>query len=60
MTVNQVLEHYGGVAETARALGITYQAVQQWVDKNAVPVGRQWEIQAKSQGALTADQPQSA
>lgn len=55
MTVQEVLEHFGGVAETARALAITYQAVQQWVDKGSVPMGRQWQIQAITHGKLSAD-----
>lgn len=61
MTVDQVIEHYGGIAEVARKLSISYQAVQQWVDKGAVPEGRQWQIQALSGGSLVVDaEPQSA
>lgn len=60
MTVTEVLEHFGGVAETSRALKITYQAVDQWVEKNAVPEGRQWQIQALTDGKLQVDEPLSA
>lgn len=54
MTVDQVLAHYGGVANTARVLSISYQAVREWVEKGQVPDGRQWQIQALTNGELTA------
>jgi len=55
MTVNQVLDHFGGINKTAKALGISYQAVRQWVDKGEVPEGREWQIQALTKGKLKAD-----
>jgi hypothetical protein len=54
MTLDQVLDHYGGITRTADALAISYQAVHQWADKGEVPAGRQWEIQAQTKGKLTA------
>ena len=51
MTVEQVIQHFGGVSQTARALGISYQAVAQWT---SVPEGRQWQIQALTNGQLKA------
>mgnify|MGYP000946324714 CR=1 FL=1 len=56
MKISEVIEYYGGVADTARALNISYQAVQQWVEKGEVPEGRQWQLQAITDGALTVDQ----
>lgn len=60
MKIKQVIEHFGGVSETAKALSITYQAVQQWVDKGDVPEGRRWQIQAMSNGALKAEEEVAA
>lgn len=59
MTVQEVLDYYGGVAPTARALGINYVSVREWREKGKVPMGRQWEIQAKTAGALTAEREES-
>ena len=55
MTIDQVIEYYGGISKTAEALGISYQAVSQWADKNKVPTGRQFQIQIETKGKLTAD-----
>jgi DNA-binding transcriptional regulator YdaS (Cro superfamily) len=55
MTITEVLDHYGGVAPLAKALGISYQAVNQWVEKGQVPEGRQWQIQSMTDGALTVE-----
>lgn len=60
MTVDQVIAHFGGVSETASAVGVTYQAVDQWVSKGEVPVGRQWQIQVLTEGALTVDKTVAA
>lgn len=54
MTIDQVLKHFGGISEVAAAVGISYQAVYQWVENGAVPKGRQWEIQALTSGELQA------
>lgn len=60
MTIQQVLDHFGGIAATSKALDISYQAVRQWVDKGEVPEGRQWQIQALTSGALSVQQKLSA
>lgn len=60
MTTQDVLDHFDGIAKTAKALDISYQAVRQWVDKGEVPEGRQWQIQAISRGKLKADQRKTA
>lgn len=54
MTIKQVIKHYGSIAETAAALGVTYQAVQQWVTNGKVPEGRQWQIETLTKGKLKA------
>lgn len=55
MTVDQVIKHYGSIADTAAALGVTYQAVQQWVANNRVPEGRQWQVETLTKGRLKAE-----
>lgn len=60
MTVEQVLERFGGIAGTARALKISYQAVQQWADKGVVPEGRQWQIHALTNGELPVEENTAA
>lgn len=54
MTPQQVFDHFGGKAETARQLEISYQAVDKWEAKNEVPRGRQFEIQHITDGKLQA------
>jgi ribosomal protein S16 len=55
MKIEEVIEYYGGIAPTARALNIKYQAVQQWVNKGAVPESRQWQLQVITEGKLKVD-----
>lgn len=60
MTITEVLDHFDGITNTAKALGISYQAVKQWTEKGAVPEGRQFQIQLLTDGALTADARKTA
>jgi hypothetical protein len=60
MTIDQVIDHFGSVSATAKAVRVKYQAVAQWVSKGSVPEGRQWQIQALTDGALTADKETDA
>lgn len=53
MKATEVIEYFGGIPPVAKALGITYQAVWGWVEKDAVPEGRQWQLQGMTGGALT-------
>jgi ABC-type uncharacterized transport system ATPase subunit len=55
MNVEQVLNYFGDRDKTAKALSISVQAIQQWVSKDSVPEGRQWQIQALSKGKLLVD-----
>lgn len=55
MTVQEVLDYFDGIPAASKALGISYQAVQQWVDKDEVPEGRQWQLQAMTNGKLKAE-----
>ena len=54
MTIDQVITHFGGISEISKALGISYQAVQQWVDKGEIPEGRRWQIQVLTEGKMSA------
>lgn len=54
MTISDVVQYFGGVSDVAKALGISYQAVAQWVANDKVPEGRQWQIQAITRGKLKA------
>ncbi|MDX1538851.1 Cro/CI family transcriptional regulator [Arsukibacterium sp.] len=49
-----VIAHFGGVTETAKALGIKSQAVSQWPED--VPELRVYQIEKITAGALKADQ----
>lgn len=60
MNIKAVIDHFGGIANTARALGITYQAVQQWVKAGQIPKGRQWEIQGITKGQLSVCEDSAA
>ncbi len=54
MNITDVIHHFGGKTKTARELGISYQAVQQWVEANKIPITRQYQIQVVTNGALKA------
>jgi len=55
MTINDVIDYYGGIAPAAKVLGISYQAVNQWVEKGHVPEGRQWQLQSITDGDLKVE-----
>jgi DNA-binding transcriptional regulator YdaS (Cro superfamily) len=53
MYTQAVLDHFGSATATAKALGITKSAVSQW--PKLVPLGRAYQIQAVTAGALSVD-----
>jgi len=53
MLKQQVLEFFGSGAEVARQLNIDRAAVSQW--PSVVPMGRAYQIQALTGGALVVD-----
>lgn len=55
MQVNEVINYFGSTRDTAKALGVTFQAIHRWRKQNKVPAGRQWQIQAISAGRLSVD-----
>lgn len=48
----EVINHFGGVVETARHLGLSQPSVTNWDDP--LPVLRQLQIEAVTRGALRA------
>ncbi len=55
MSIDQLLEEYGTISNVADKLSVSYQAVQQWVDSDQIPEGRQWQIQVLTEGRLVCD-----
>jgi len=55
MKKSDVVRYFGGVQQTADALGIRYQSVREWPEEG-VPEGRQYQIQILTDGQLKADQ----
>lgn len=53
MNKGDVLSYFGGVAATAKALGISHVAVSKWGD--TIPQGRAYQIEVLTGGALKAD-----
>ena len=52
MTKDQAIAHFGTQAALARALGIQRAAVHGW---RGVPLGRQYQLEVLTGGALKAD-----
>lgn len=56
MKPHDVIAAFGGTqASAARALGVTQGAISQWVVAGRVPILRQYQIEALTQGALRAE-----
>lgn len=53
MNKGDVLSYFGGVAATAKALGISHAAVVKWGD--TIPQGRAYQIEVLTGGELKAD-----
>ena len=52
MTKVEVIGFFGSAAATAKALGVTRQAIDQWSE--SVPLGRQYQIEVMTKGKLKA------
>jgi len=59
MTVDQIVKHFGGKTQAARALGFHLQTLRDW-RKNGIPIKTQAWIQFETGGALKATKPISA
>lgn len=53
MQKSTVLEHFGTITATAKALGISHVAVSKW--DNTIPKGRAYQIEVLTGGKLKAD-----
>lgn len=52
MQPNQVVEHFGGIRATARALKIAAPSVSNWIKRGAVPALRQYQLEHLTNGKL--------
>lgn len=55
MNYEQAIAYFGTAANLARSLGVKPPSVSEW--KNAIPEGRQYQIEQATNGALRADRP---
>lgn len=55
MDIQQVISHFDGIPATARALGVSYQAVREWKQQGRIPVTRRYQIEVVTKGKLKAD-----
>lgn len=55
MKKQDVINHFGGVSKTARALGINRATVSCW--GSTIPKGRAYQIEVLTGGKLKADLP---
>ena len=52
MNIEEVIEHFGGVMQTALRLGVSRQAVYDWRKSGVIPFARQAQIELESDGAF--------
>jgi DNA invertase Pin-like site-specific DNA recombinase len=45
MTLEQIIEHFGGVSQTARALDVTRQTIYNWQNSGGIPESRRQQAQ---------------
>lgn len=58
MTTQEAIDFYGGKKQLADALGVWPQVIYQWGDYP--PMGRQYELEVKTEGKLKAEPAPSA
>lgn len=56
MKAQDVIDYFGGVRETADALGVSAQAIYLWGD--SVPRTRQAHVEMATKGRIKKDKPQ--
>jgi DNA-binding transcriptional regulator YdaS (Cro superfamily) len=56
MDINKVIEHFGGVSKTARALGLKQSSVSEW-KVNGIPECREYQIELATNGKFRANKP---
>lgn len=50
MNIEEVINHFGGVVQTALRLGVSRQAVYDWRKSGTIPFARQAQIELESNG----------
>jgi hypothetical protein len=60
MNPKELIDHFGGIGATARALSVKAPSVSEWKAKGAVPIGRQFQAEVLTGGALRAVRPDTA
>lgn len=55
MTPAEIIEYFGCRTEAANKIGVTYEAVRQWVHQNKIPQLRQCQIEIITGGTLSVD-----
>lgn len=58
MTTQEAIDYYGGVKKLADALGVWAQVIYAWGEYP--PMGRQYELEVKTNGKLKAETSQEA
>jgi hypothetical protein len=56
VTTEEAIEHFGSLKKLADALGIWPQVIYKWGERP--PMGRQYELEVKTNGVLRADHEQ--
>ena len=52
--IKTIVDHFGGVNETARLLGVSAPAVSQWLKHDHIPPARAVQIEVLSKGKFKA------
>lgn len=57
MRLDKAIEHFGSKAALARAVGVSKQALWKWEKNgNRVPLGRAYQLEVITDGALKAEE----
>ena len=58
MTTQDAIKHFGGLKQLADTLGVWPQVIYKWGEYP--PLGRQYELEVKTNGALKAEKVTTA
>jgi hypothetical protein len=58
VTYDQLIAHYGTMAEAGAAIQLSRQAVYAWRARGVVPLDKQLDYEVATNGALRADIPE--
>lgn len=54
-TARKLIEHFGGIRQTAEAFGLHRETVRLWIERG-LPLDRVIEIEERTAGAVTAEE----